>query len=120
MILVDTSVWINHFRKHDQQLANFLQQGLVVCYPLIVGELACGNLHNRHKILALLNSLEMVEDATNILNFIEENKLMGRGIGIVDVSLLSSAYFSGVSLWTVDKRLHNIAAELQLAHDMTT
>jgi predicted nucleic acid-binding protein len=115
MILVDTSIWINHLRNHDSQLANLLQQGLVVCHPLIVGELACGNLHNRQKILTLLNSLEMLQETTNVLDFIENNKLMGKGIGIVDVSILAAAYFSNALLWTADKRLHNISVELQIA-----
>lgn len=101
-------------RSHDPQLVNLLQRGLVVCHPLIVGELACGNLHNRQKILTLLNSLEIVKETTNVLDFIENNKLMGKGIGIVDVSILASAYFSNVLLWTADKRLHNISVELQI------
>gem|GEM_PF-2867975 len=61
MILVDISVWINHFREHNAYLANLLEQGQVMCYSLIIGELACGYLHNRQKILDLLSALLAVE-----------------------------------------------------------
>ena len=115
MILVDTSVWINHFREYNSQLANLLEQGQVMCHSLIIGELACGYLHNRHKILNLLSALPSAGESTDALHFIERNKLMGRGVGIVDVLLLASASLSEVSFWTMDKRLHNIAIELKLA-----
>jgi predicted nucleic acid-binding protein len=115
VILVDTSVWINHFREYNSQLANLLEQGQVMCHPLIIGELACGHLHSRQKILNLLSALPRAEESTDILYFIEINKLMGRGIGIVDILLLASASSTEVSFWTMDKRLHDIAVELELA-----
>jgi len=108
-------VWINHFREHNSHLANLLEQGQVMCHSLIIGELACGYLHNRHKILNLLSILPITKKSVDVLHFIETNKLMGKGIGIVDVLLLESASLSEVSFWTMDKRLHNIAVELKLA-----
>jgi len=108
-------VWINHFREHNLHLVNLLEQGQVMCHSLIIGELACGYLHNRHKILNLLSALPSAEESTDVLHFIETNKLMGKGIGIVDMLLLESASLTDVSFWTMDKRLHNIAVELKLA-----
>ena len=114
MVLVDTSVWINHFRNSDSQLIELLKSNQVACHSLIVGEIACGSLHNRHKTIALLKALPMLDDANSILEFIEDNKLMSKGVGIVDISLLASASLNQTKLWTVDKRLHAIAVNLNL------
>ena len=85
----------------------------VMCHPLIVGELACGNLKNRNKIIPLLQSLPMAPtiEFDEFLFFIDRNHLMGKGVGFVDVYLLASAQLTGVPLWTADKRLKS-AAEL--------
>ena len=115
MVLVDTSVWINHFRNSESQLIELLKNNQVACHPLIVGEIACGSLHNRHKTIALLQALPMLNNADNVLEFIEENSIMSKGVGIVDVSLLASARLNQTTLWTVDKRLHAIAVDLNLA-----
>ena len=114
MVLVDTSVWVDHFREGKAGLEKMLQQDRVVCHPFIIGELACGNLKNRAEILVLLKALpESVKaDDEEILRFIEDRGLMGKGLGYIDVHLLASALLSGVSLWTVDKKLHGIAREL--------
>ena len=116
MVLVDTSVWINHFRRGDIQLEKLLLDGEVVCHPFIIGELACGNIKNRSLILALLQDLPKVLtiDLAEYLYFIEQNHLSGIGIGFVDVHLLASAQLSDVPLWTKDKRLKETALKLKV------
>lgn len=118
MILVDTSVWIDHLRQGDVQLAAALQAGQVWVHPFVVGELACGNLRARAEVLGLLQALPPILVATDkeILFFMDEQNLMGRGIGYIDVHLLASARLGGVLLWTRDKRLHAVAAELGMAY----
>lgn len=114
MILADTNVWIKHFRESDAELISQLNIGFVACHPFIIGELACGNLGNRAEILLLLQALPsspVVEDK-EILEFIEKNSLMGRGLGYVDIHLLASAVLGNVALWTYDRRLNDAAVEL--------
>ena len=117
MILVDTSVWIDHLRQGDAELADALQQGRVAIHPFVVGELACGNLRARAEVLGLLQALPSLPVATSneVLYFIEAHALMGRGIGCVDVHLLAAARLAGAQFWTRDKRLR-AAADLRLAH----
>ena len=114
MILVDTSVWIHHFRKIDHDLVELLNTGLVACHPFIAGELACGNLANRAEILMLLQALPStpILEPSEILYFIEENSLMGRGLGYVDIHLLASAILGNAVLWTADRRLREVTTEL--------
>ena len=108
MVLVDTSVWVRHLREGDPGLEKLLNDGEVMCHPYIVGELACGNLKNRHEVLLLLQLLPPATLANHeeILQFIEENQLMGKGLGYIDVHLSASAVLSGVQMWTHDKRLN--------------
>ena len=115
MVLVDTSVWVNHLRKGDIQLEELLLDGEVVCHPFVIGELACGNIKNRSEILALLQVLPEVPtiDLAEYLYFIEQNHLSGTGIGFVDVHLLASSQLSGIPLWTNDKRLKEIARKIK-------
>ena len=118
MILVDTSVWIDHFRKGNGLLNSLLLNAAVLVHPFVIGELACGNLRNRNKILNLLGDLpaSRVADDKEVLFFIEHNDLMGRGIGYVDAHLLASVSLSSPSrLWTVDRKLNDAAAGLGLA-----
>lgn len=118
MILVDTSVWIDHLRSGDQALAKALEGGLVMMHPFVLGELACGNIENRREVLRLLGDLPAAPTATDpeALDLIERRALMGRGIGYVDVHLLASTALAGVGwLWTRDRRLAAVAAELELA-----
>ncbi|WP_459939332.1 type II toxin-antitoxin system VapC family toxin [Desulfonatronum parangueonense] len=117
MILVDTSVWIHHFRKKDLELVDHLHTGSVACHPFIIGELACGNFGNRSEILMLLRALPPtpVLEPSEILYFIEKNSLMGRGLGYVDIHLLASAILGNVVLWTADRRLREAATELGLS-----
>jgi len=119
MILVDTSVWVDHLRDGTPALAAALEQGRVLTHPFILGELACGNLKNRGEVLQLLEELPAAPMATDpeALDFIERRALMGRGIGYVDVHLLASVALAGTAqLWTRDKRLAAVAADLELAY----
>ena len=115
MILVDTSVWIDHLRKGDAELARTLEAGDVLTHPFIIGELACGNLTRRTPILGLLRTLPAAQVATDdeVLGFIERRKLMGRGMGYIDAHLLASiALTRGSRLWTRDKRLAAVASHV--------
>jgi predicted nucleic acid-binding protein len=118
MILVDTNVWIKHLRESDVELIEQLNIGFVACHPFIVGELACGNLGNRAEILMLFQALPStpIAEPAEILDFIENNSLMGRGLGYVDIHLLASAILGNVVLWTLDHRLHEAAIELSVAY----
>lgn len=118
MMLVDTSVWIDHLRQGDAELAAALEAGQVRVHPFVVGELACGNLRARAEVLRLLQALPVSPMATDseVLFFMDQQALMGRGIGYIDVHLLASARLGGFLLWTRDKKLHAIAAGLGLAY----
>lgn len=118
MILVDTSVWVEHLRSGTVGLEALLLEGQVVCHPFVIGELACGNLKNRAMILSLLRELPVathVEEG-EISRFIEKNALMGEGLGYIDLHLLRSALLTKIPLWTLDKRLHDVAAGFHIAH----
>jgi predicted nucleic acid-binding protein len=120
VILVDTSVWIDHLRATDAALAGSLERGLICMHPFVLGEIACGNLRNRREVLDLLARLPAASVATDseTLEFIERRSLMGRGIGNVDVHLLASAALGGTTrLWTRDRRLALVADELGLAFE---
>jgi predicted nucleic acid-binding protein len=119
MILVDTSVWIDHFRRGAPRLALALEDSSVLMHAFVLGEIACGNLVNRTEVLELLGDLPrapLVADA-EALAFIENHALMGRGIGYVDVHLLASAVLAGdVQIWTRDRRLAAVASDLGLSY----
>ncbi len=114
MVLVDTSVWVSHFRDGNDELASLLNDGRVLCHPLIVGELACGNLKEREVILSFLQLLPMSIEVEHeeALSFLEENRLMGKGMGYVDVHVIASAVLTGVPIWTLDKKLAQTADSL--------
>ncbi len=118
MILVDTSVWVSHLRDGNAELANLLNDGRVLCHPLIIGELACGNLKDRAIILLYLQLLPMCIEAEHyeVLSFIEKNRLMGKGLGYVDIHLITSAVLTGVHVWTLDKKLAQVADNLHLKY----
>jgi predicted nucleic acid-binding protein len=120
LILVDTSVWIKHLREGDQNLILLLEQGLVTCHPFIIGELACGGMKNRYEIISLLNDLPSTDilDHDDIMEFIENRKIMNKGIGYIDVHLLGSALISETPLWTFDKALRKIAKQLSIVYDI--
>lgn len=117
MVLVDTSVWIDHFRAGEARLARLLEDTEVVMHPFVVGELACGNLRNRREILSLLSDLPAVAPVTDdeVLFFIERHRLHGRGLGFVDVHLLASCAVERNGLWSKDVRLMKAAKDLKLA-----
>jgi len=118
VVLVDTSVWVEHLRRGLSQLAALLSDGEVACHPFVVGELACGTLRNREEILSLLRELPTVQEVGHeeILVFLENHRLAGKGLGFIDVHLLASALIAGVPLWTLDRRLRDAARRLHAAH----
>lgn len=118
MILVDTSIWIDHLRSGSPALAALLQNEAVCTHDFVIGELACGNLHNRAEVLGLLQSLPPLSAATEdeTLFFIEQQNLMGRGIGYIDAHLLAAAVIRNIPIWTKDKRLMAIAEEKAWAY----
>jgi len=118
VVLVDTSVWINHLRNSDKHLEKLLFDGDVVCHIHIIGELACGNLKNRQEIISLFQSLPAITvvEFREYLYFIEQNQLSGKGLGFVDIHLLASAKLNQVPLWTADKSLEVAATELDLSY----
>jgi len=122
VILVDTSVWVDHLRVGDETLTGLLETGRVLVHPFVVGELVLGNLRQREAILGYLQDLPQVEVATKgeVLHFIERQDLAGLGIGYLDVHLLASTQLtSGSSLWTRDKRLSAVADQLGLASNLS-
>ena len=118
MVLVDTSIWISHFRENNSHLKKLLIDESVACHPFIVGELACGNIKNRKEIILLLQALPqtLVAEGDEILAFIEHNKIMGIGIGLIDVHLLASALLTNLPLWTSDKRLRTTASNFNILY----
>ncbi|MHC4796571.1 MAG: type II toxin-antitoxin system VapC family toxin, partial [Planctomycetota bacterium] len=114
--LVDTSVWIAHFRAGDSRLKSLLEEGQVVCHEFIIGEIACGNLRNRKEILSLLDDLPRAETAEpqEVLEFIDNHRLHGKGLGDIDMHLLASAILTEVPLWTLDNKLRQVAAKFKV------
>jgi len=122
MIIVDTSIWIDHLRSQHPFLTRLLYDGEVLVHPLVIGELACGSLPNRAAFLSLLNDMPAASMATHdeVVHFVEHAKLYSRGVGYMDVSLLASARLTpGASIWTRDKRLKQLADELGLGSQIS-
>ncbi|MFM2057448.1 MAG: hypothetical protein RLY71_1833 [Pseudomonadota bacterium] len=118
-VLVDTSVWIGHFKQRNEHLVTLLEAGLVVCHPHVVVEVACGTPPSRRAIIGMLAELDSSPVATHeeLLGLIERRALHGRGVGFVDMSLLASALLGErTRVWTLDKRLDAMAAELGCAY----
>jgi predicted nucleic acid-binding protein len=117
VILVDTSVWVEHLRRGLPRLATLLQEGKVLIHSWVIGELACGNLRNRADVLELLQGLPaaVVASDQEVRLMIEQHQLMGRGIGYVDAHMLASAKLSHCQLWTQDRRLAVLTEERGLA-----
>lgn len=117
MILVDTSIWIDHLRHGNSRLQALLEAGQVITHPFIIGELALGNLRQRSTVLSSLQDLSQVVCANDkeVLSFIEYHSLAGIGIGYVDAHLLASARLVAAPLWTSDRRLHEAATRLGVA-----
>jgi predicted nucleic acid-binding protein len=121
MILVDTSVWVDHLRIGDKALAQLLAAGTVLAHPFVTSELALGNLRQRDLVLGDLRDLPQASVATDqeVLHFIGRQALFGLGIGYVDAHLLAAVQLAdGAALWTRDQRLHSVAVRLGLAADV--
>ena len=119
MILVDSSVWIDHFRRASAELTALLAARVVMAHPFVVGELACGHVSEREAVFSALASLPTapVLPHGEVLAFVERHRLMARGIGWVDMHLLASAIVAGrVTLWSRDKRLMAAAADRGVAY----
>jgi len=118
VILIDTSVWVDHLRAGNSILAELLERGAALTHPFVIGELALGNLRQRELILRMLSRLPGASVATDaeVLRFVERHALFGRGVGYVDVHLLAAVRLTaGSQLWTFDKRLNDVAVQLGLA-----
>ena len=116
-MIVDTSVWIDHFREPNADLEWLLEEGRVATHPFVIGELACGSLHRRDDVIRLIAALPTAVVATDAeaLALIERYRLHGSGLGWTDVHLLASARLTRQSLWSADRRLRQAAVRLGLA-----
>jgi predicted nucleic acid-binding protein len=112
--LVDTSVWIDHFRRGNRQLIELIERGEALIHPLIVGEIACGHLKNREEIIDSLLQLPSAKVITfkEGLSFIEKHRLYGKGIGIIDIQILAACLLSNARLFTLDKKLDRVFQSL--------
>lgn len=117
MVLADTSLWIDHFRRENPALIEWLARDLVLMHPAVMGELACGNLTRRRYTLAFLASLVPPAVATDedVLQMIDTHRMWGRGLGWVDMHLLASALLTNCRFRTLDRKLAEAATELGLA-----
>jgi predicted nucleic acid-binding protein len=117
MMLVDSSVWIDYFDRGDAELAAALYADMVSMHPMVLGELALVNLVDRTETLMRLSRLPKAAATTNadVVTMIEARAVHGRGIGFVDAHLIASCLISGATLWTHDRRLHDVAVELGAA-----
>jgi predicted nucleic acid-binding protein len=118
VILADTSVWVDHLRHANVRMAALLEEGEITGHPFVIGELALGYLKERREILALLANLPQatLADHEEVLRFVDQRELAGRGLGWVDVHLLAAAALDRSGLWTLDRRLAAVASSLGLGH----
>lgn len=114
MVLVDTSVWVEHLRRGESRLVELLGAGEVLCHLFIVGELACGHVRRRAEVLSLLLALPSVDNASHdeVLHLIERHRLQGKGLGLIDMHLLASCALARKPLWTFDIRLARAASQI--------
>jgi predicted nucleic acid-binding protein len=114
VVLVDTSVWVEHFCSVEPTLAGLLEGASVLTHPLVLGELFCGRFNNRRQVFDYLQALPRAQVATHeeVMRFVDERKIFGRGVGWIDMHLLACALLSDCLLFTRDRRLAEIAAEL--------
>ncbi len=118
MILVDTSVWIDHFHHSDEGLIELLLSNQVCIHPFVLGELSCGNISNREEVLSLLRTLKSIDLVLEeeVFILIEERKLFGKGLVFIDIHLLASALIHHVPIWTRDKSLKLAAGKLGISY----
>ena len=116
-MIVDSSVWIDHFREPNVDLESFLDEGRVTTHPFVIGELACGSLRRRDDILTLMEALPAAPIATHeeVMGFIDRHHLHGSGLGWIDMHLLASARLIRQPLWSAERRLRQAAVRLGLA-----
>lgn len=119
-VLVDTSVWVAHFREHNAALVELMEADRVLSHPMVLLELACGTPPApRARTLAALGRLRQAQhsSAAEVMAFVEREKLYGLGCGLVDMTLLASTLITpGASLWTLDRRLAELAVRFGVAH----
>ena len=118
-VLVDTSVWVDHFRHGNAELADLLGRDLVLVHPMVQGEIACGTPPMRAQILRLLGDLQQAGQASprEVMHFLEREQLFGLGCGWVDLTLLASALMTpGAALWTLDRRLAALAQRFDVGY----
>lgn len=118
-VLVDTSIWVDHFRRRNDALAGLLELDLVMIHPMVLGELACGTPPARAQTLADLDRLQQTQQASlrEVMAFVERERIYGLGCGLVDIVLLASTLMTpGAELWTQDKRLGSLAERFGVLH----
>jgi predicted nucleic acid-binding protein len=118
VVLVDTSVWIDHFRRSVPELVELLEHGEVWVHPFVTGEIACGALQRRRDTVRLLELLPQAPLAEHeeVLGLLERERLWGRGIGWIDLHLLASARLAAMPLWTRDRRLLRSCDKLRISY----
>lgn len=116
MFLVDTSVWVGHFRSSNPGLRELLNEGLVLMHPFVIGELACGSMRNRKGVLANLQELPLAisADHNEVIQLIDQRALWSKGIGWIDAHLIASALLTDCRLWTLDGRMHAAATSARV------
>jgi predicted nucleic acid-binding protein len=121
VIIVDTPVWIDHLHQSVPLLVDALESGEVLTHPFVIGELACGQIRNRRQVLDLLQELPTAIAATDdeVLRLIDDRRLMGQGLGYIDIHLLAASMLTSAPLWTTDKRLRAVATQLRIAFEST-
>ncbi len=120
MVLIDTVVWIDHLQSNDEHLSMLLENEQIVMHPMVIGELAMGNLANRQRTLEDFAKLPEISVATHeeVLFFIEHHRLMGTGIGYIDAHLLTASVLHGATqLWTRDRRMMTVATEMGIGYN---
>lgn len=121
-VLVDTSVWVAHFKQHNESLTRLLEMDRAMTHPMVLGEIACGTPPDRARTLVDLASLRPTQQASlrEVMDFIEREKIYGTGCGLIDLILLASALMTpGIELWTLDKRLSELAQRFGVLHEPT-
>lgn len=118
-VLVDTSVWVDHFRRRNDALVDLLERDLVMMHPLVLGEIACGTPPDRLRTLTALANLQHAQQASvrEVMAFVDRERLFGQGCGLIDMLLLASTLITpGIELWTLDKRLCALAQQFGVLH----
>ena len=120
MILVDTSVWIDHLRQGNDRLSDLLNRGGVATHPFVLGELSLGNISRRETFLELIRNLPLAKEATHdeVITFIEEHRMWGKGLGLFDMHILCSSLIDSIPLWTLNKRLAKAAQDFGNGPDL--